>query len=177
MKVTVKVDGLRDLDAALGQLTKATARNTLKRVLKMAGQPIADAARLNAPFKSGELKESIQVSPKIKNAVGKAEFAAAMRAGLGKAAAVEALREARRGTAGSFAVMHVGPAQAKSKADAIKRIVQEFGSVKQAPNPYMRPAWDAEQGVALEIIKDKMGSEIQKAAERARVRAARKAAK
>lgn len=52
-------------------------------------------------------------------------------------------------------------------------IVAEFGSVKQSPKPFMRPAWDANKTKALATIKDNLKTEIDKAAQRA----ARKAAK
>ena len=177
MKVTVKVEGLADLDRALAELgSKALARNTLIRVLKKAGEPIAESARAYAPKDTGELQDSITVSPKIKNNVGNSEFADAMKSGLGQKAAVSAMRDARRAAKGkgSFAVMYVGPAKAKSKKDAIKRIVQEFGSSKQAAHPYMRPAWDAEKDRALEIIKAQLGPEIMKTAARVAKRRAKK---
>lgn len=179
MKTTVHVEGLRELDAALGQLTKATARAVLHRVLVKAGQPIATAAAAMAPIDTGELAGSIEVSSKIKNTVGNAEFAAVLRAGGSQQEAVAALRGARRSAAGSgsFAEVHVGPTKAKSKKDAIKRIVTEFGSVKEAPRPYMRPAWSQKKDEALAIIRRDLGDEIEKAAKRAAKRAANKAAK
>lgn len=181
IKATVRIEGLRELDAALGQLTKATARNVLKRVLLKAGQPIADEAARLAPDdpKTGppDLHTSIVVGSKLKNTTGNAEFAETMRNFGTKAEAVQALRDARRaaGGAGTSAQVYVGPASTTKRA-AIKAIVQEFGSVKQAPQPYMRPAWEATKGTALEIIKRDLGGEIQKAAARAARRAAKKAA-
>jgi len=179
VKTTLKVEGLRELDAALGQLTRATARGVLRRVLVKAGQPIATAASALAPIDTGELAGSIEVSSKIKNTVGNAEFAAVLRDGGSRQEAVAALRGARRAAAGSgsFAEVHVGPTRAKSKRAAIKRIVTEFGSVKQSPRPYMRPAWAQKKGEALEVIKRELGGEIDKAAKRAAKRAAAKAAK
>ncbi len=178
MKITVKVSGLKELDAALGELPRSLQRGVLTRTLRKAGQPIADAAEAMAPRDTGELAGSITVSPKIKNTVGQSEFAAAMKAGLGKAAAVSALRGARRAAKGEAptAVMYVGPAKAKTKKDAIKRIVQEFGSSKQAPQPYMRPAWDSQKDAALEIIKNELGTEITKTAARLAKRKAKAAA-
>ena len=79
-------------------------------LLTKAGQPIAEKARELVPVDQGDLKQSISVSARIKNKVGNAEFSAAMRAGLGKAAAVRAMRDARRADGGSFAEMFVGPA-------------------------------------------------------------------
>lgn len=179
MSVRVSVSGLRELDAALGELPKATARNVLKRVLIKAGQPVADAASALAPKDTGELSASIKVGSKISNAVGNAEFAAVMRGGGTKAEAVSALRGARRAAAGqgSFAVAYIGPTKAKSKKDAIKRIVQEFGSSVQPGKPYLRPAWDGNKTKVLDIIKSDLGDEIIKTAKRAAKRKAAKAAK
>lgn len=174
----VRIDGLKDLDRALGQLSKATARNVLKRALVRAGAPIADAARALAPVADGELRDSIQVSSRVRNDVGKAEYAAVMREGGTRAQAGAALRGARRAAPGkSFAMVEVGPAQAKTKADAIKRIVQEFGSVRMAARPYMRPAWAMRQDDALALVSDSLADEIMKAAKRAESRARRLAAK
>jgi len=175
MKIVVSVDGLKELDRALGELPKSTAKGVLLRVLRKAGQPIADAAKGFVAKDTGELRDSIQVSSKFDNKVGKAEFAAAMKAGLGRVAAGEALRNARRKAIGeSFAMVFVGPSKAKSKKDGIKRYVNEYGSVKMAANPYMRPAWDANKNNALTIIKSDLGAEIRETANRA---ARRKVAK
>lgn len=179
MKTTVKVEGLSDLDASLGELTKATARSVLRRVLMKAGQPMAETAAALAPKDTLELSQSITVSPKIKNDVGRAEYHEVMQNFGTKEEAVAALRSARRAAkgAGSFVEVYVGPARADTKANAIKRIVAEFGSVKQPPHPYMRPAFDQNKDRALQIIREELGGEIAKAAARARKRAAIKAAK
>lgn len=179
-KKTVKVEGLRELDAALGKLSKASARGVLRRVLKKAGQPIADAASRLAPDNPNgpvdDLKRSITVSARLGNKVGKAEYHEAMKAGLGKGAAVAAMRAARRAAAGtgSFAEMHVGPEYGRnSRVGAL----QEFGTKNHPPHPFMRPAFDAEGGAALEIIKRELGGEIAKAVARKAKRDARIAAK
>lgn len=179
VRTVTKIEGLAELDAALAALPKAVARNTLKRVLVKNGQRVADTAKAFAPKEEGELAESIQVSARVKNTVGNAEFHAAMKAGLGQGAAISAMRDARRAAKGegSFAEVHVGPAQAKNKADAVKRIVQEFGSHNQPGTPYMRPAWDQEQNAVLEGIKQDLGGEIMKSAARVAKNAARRAAK
>lgn len=170
----VEVEGLKELDKALAELPKATQRNTLHRVLKRAAQPIADVMIAKAPVRTGRLRESIAISTKIKNNTGKAEYGAALKAGLGKEAAVAALRTARRNAKGekSFAEVYVGPAKGGAHG-----IFNEFGTVHMAPQPFVRPAWDSEQGTALEIIKSDLGDEIMKSAARLAKSAARKAAK
>lgn len=166
--VRVKVSGLRELDRALGELPKATARNVLTRVLKAAAEPIRAAAQAGAPVDTGALRESIIVStrkPKGHSAK-KTAFAEAMRSGASRAEAGKAARAAGIGAHEAFAEAFVGPVQQRTKQAAIKTIVQEFGSVDQSGTPYMRPAWDANKGKALDIIKDGLGDEIAKAARR-----------
>jgi HK97 gp10 family phage protein len=164
MTMKISVSGLRELDRALGELPKAAAKTVLRRTLEKAGQPIADEAQRLAPVDTGKLAKRIVVSPRIKNKVGKAEFAAAMRAGLGTKAAVAALRQARREAKGqgSFAEMFVGPARGVLRYAHLV----EFGTVKIPPKPYMRPAWDARKGEALDIIRRELGNEIIMAARR-----------
>ncbi len=161
MKVSVKVSGFRELEKALSLLPKAAAKSTLVRVAKKAGQPIADLASGLAPKLTGELSSSIRVGTRVANSVGKKDYAEVMRSGGTRAAARTALLSARSGNAGgSFAIAYVGPEKAKTKSDAIKRIVQEFGSSKMPPSPYMRPAWDAKKMEAFDIIRNELASEI-----------------
>lgn len=166
MSVKISTSGFSALDRALAELPKATARNVLRRTLIKAGQPIAEEAQRLAPVDSGNLRDSIKVSARIKNKVGNAEYAAAMRAGLGKQAAASALRQARRDARGlgSFAEAYVGPA---TKTGVIRYAhLIEFGTARLRPQPFMRPAWDATQRVALDIIKRELGNEIILAARR-----------
>lgn len=163
MKITVSTSGFRALDQALGELPKATARNVLIRTIKKAGKPIADeASRLALPGKTGKLSSRIAVSARLKNKVGAAEYHAALRDGLGKAAAVSALRDARRAAKGSFAEMFVGPARGVLRYAHLV----EFGTVHSAPKPFMRPAWDSNKRQALDIIRKELGTEIIMAAKR-----------
>ena len=164
MSVTVSVSGLKELDQALGELPKATARNVLKRTLAKAAEPIVAEAKQHAPVATGRLRDSIIASTRLKNKVGNAEYSAAMRAGLGQEAARSALRQARRDAKGlgSFAELFVGP----STGTTPYAHIVEFGSVKTSPQPYMRPAWDMTRTKALDIIKAELGNEIIKAARR-----------
>ena len=93
-----KVEGLRELDAALAQFTKSTARGVLNRALRKAAKPILDQARTNAPVDTGELRDSLGIRVTgTGGAAGKAAFAAAMRSGATRAAAAAAHRPGQRG--------------------------------------------------------------------------------
>lgn len=167
MSGIVRVQGFSELDHALGALPKSTAKTVLRRTAIKAAEPIRAAAEANAPRDTGELASHIVTSTKVKNTVGNAEYSMAMRLGMGKSVARAALIDARRNDPGkSFFQLYIGPTKAKTKKDAIKRIVQEFGSVNQPGQPYMRPAWDAHKSDALAIIKAELGKEIIAAAKR-----------
>lgn len=168
MTVTVTVSGLIELDKALGELPKATARNVLVRTLNKAAQPIVDEAKRLVPVQTGALRDSITVSSRVKNKTGNAEYAAAMRAGLGQQAARQALIAARRANKGqgSFAQTFVGPARGGKWGVIRYAHMVEFGSSKMSPQPYMRPAWDGTKDQALNLIKGELANEIIKAARR-----------
>jgi HK97 gp10 family phage protein len=170
---SVHVAGLKELDEALGELTKATARNVLKRALARGAKPVLDEAKRRAPVRTGELLRGLHIRTQLINTVGNREYSAAMRAGLGKAAALKALRAARReapGT-GSFAEVYVQTGRNPQS------VFQESGTAHHAAQPYLGPALDAKGNEAIKIIAGAIGEEIDKAAARAARKAARAAAK
>lgn len=173
MKGSFSVDGLKELDGALGEMNKATARNVLKRVLIKAGQPTANLARQLAPVDTGQLSRSIAVSPRIKNTVGKAEFYVEMVKTGDAGMAAAAMRGARRsaGAGKSFAEAYIGPT-AMPHAH-----MMEFGTSDLAAQPFMRPAWEQTKAGIMPIIKAELAKEIDKAAKRAARKAARLAAR
>lgn len=168
MKTSVKIEGLKSLDEALGEMTKATARSTLYRVLMRAAQPLDAAWRDKAPRKTGRLAESGGIA-KASKTVGNAAFAGALRDGGTRSDALAAKRSALREL--SFAEVIVGPGKVP------EAVQQEFGNVRHAAQPYMRPAWDATKDQALEIVKSDLAVEIEKTRQRAAKRAALKAAR
>ncbi len=177
MKITTKIEGLDQLDKALSELPRAVQRRTLHKVLRQAAEPIREEAQRRAPYLTGDLRGSFIIRTSMKNKIGNAEFSAVMRAGGTRAEAGAAMREARRaaGQAGllNFAQVFIGPAKG-SKRQGIKAMVQEFGSIKQSPNPYMRPAWDTKSGAALQVIISSLGAAIKAAAARQAAKALRK---
>lgn len=143
--VTIKIEGLRELDAALGNLPKAAAKGVLKRVLIEAGEPIARTARGLAPREELHLYESIDVGTKLSR----------RQAGLHKQQGGKAFQEVFVGTNDPAGVQ------------------QEFGNSRHGPQPFMRPAWDSKKGETLEYIANALWGEIEKTAARVAKRAAR----
>lgn len=144
-KPAVRIDGLRDLDKALGELPKATAKATLRLVLKDAGEPVARAARRLAPKDEYHLHDSIDVSTKLSR----------RQAALHKAQGGRAFQEMFVGTNNPAGVQ------------------QEFGNERHSPQPFMRPAWDAEKDGVLDHIANALWGEIEKSARRLAKKAAR----
>lgn len=159
-RTTFKVEGFKELEAALMELPRATAKNAMRRALLKAGQPVADRAKELVPVKSGALRDSITVSTKTANKPGASEFAAAMRAGATRQEAGQAMRAAVKKGDRSTVTVYIGAGQ-KPHAHLV-----EFGSVNNKPHPYLRPAWDEGKQQVLDDIKDELASEIAKAAKR-----------
>lgn len=170
-RLTVQVEGFRELDKALGELGKSAGRATLKRALTKAAQPIADRAHALAPIDKGILEGSIVVSSKFVNRAGFAEYGATLRGGGTKTEARTALRGARRG----------GNSETRAEltvaAPAPHAHLVEFGTVKMDAQPFMRPAWESEKQGALASIAGTLRIEIAKTAARQARKAARLAGK
>lgn len=132
------LEGFRELDIALGKLPKATAKNVLKRTLLKAAKPIDDDASAAAPFLTGGLQKSVITGTRL-------------------------TRSQQRGaylkTSNYYAEVHIGTSLSKG-------IFTEFGTFKDAAQPWFRPAWEAHKEQALNIIKVELGGEIEKAAKR-----------
>lgn len=145
---TVKVKGLKEIQAALRELPKATAKNVMRRVLRARAQLIADRAAEMAPVERGDLRDSIAVSSKLS------------RGG----------RRAAPKLSPTAIEVFVGPSQIPHA------IWQEFGTEHHAPHPFLRPAWDAHHMEVLDGIAKDMWSEIERAATRRARKLAKQAA-
>jgi HK97 gp10 family phage protein len=149
VKVTVRVEGLSDLDAALGQMKVSTAKGVLRRVGRAALQPFDEAWRPNAPVDphadGPHLKDSGGVGSKLTRSQRKS-------------------RERE-----SFVEIFAGPG-GHPKAQQ-----QEFGNARHPAQPFIRPAWDATKDRVLDLVRILLGAEIERTAARAAKRAARAA--
>lgn len=148
----IKIEGFAELESALvNELPKATARNVLRRAALNAMQPIEERAKQLAPVDDGQLRDSITTKVvRAKRQRGSVKFAASQ--------GVE---------------VHTGPLGRKGRPFGGNAAWQEFGTVKQAAQPYMRPAADFETDAVIDIVREELAAQIEKA----RSRIARKLAK
>jgi hypothetical protein len=152
MAVTVKIDGLREIDQALADLgKKALAKGVLTRVGKKRLQPIADKANALAPDDPntpGGLNQSFVVGTK-----------------LNKRQASLAKKEGK-----DFVEVYAGTNDPAG-------VQQEFGNVNHGPQPMLRPAWEEGKGELLPGLGKDLWDEIEKTAARVAKRALKKAGK
>lgn len=143
MKTTVHVEGLKELDAALSQFTERKRRDIGRKALQSGGEITARAARDLAPVDEGHLRESIDVSGTLSRA---------QRGKHKKAAEQERF---------------VGPGPHPQAH------LREFGGDGNAPQPYMRPAWEGTKDKVLKRIGDELWLGIEQELTRQARRAAR----
>ena len=136
MQGKVDVSGLKDLENKLFELKGSTAKNKMRKVLKESGEPIARRMRSKVSVDQGDLKESIDVSPRLNKS------------------------QRRKNRKGSFAdvEMHVGP------GGHVQGITEEFGTVNQPPDPFARPAWRGHEMDTLDEIGGRIWVEVNKKA-------------
>lgn len=151
-RTVVRIDGLAELNRALGELPKATGKSVLLRVLREAGEPIAAAMRARAP------SDPTDKLPDIKPSIGVGTKLSARQAKLHKKM-FRNDKAAAEMFAGVFRIPHAH--------------LQEWGTVRHAAQPFARPAWDATKDQALDIVVSGLGEEIAKAAKRLSKKAAK----
>ena len=140
MALKIRVEGLRELDRALGQLPRATGKNVLRRVGKKALEPVIENATSKVHVLSGLLQRSLNVSTKLSK---------------------RQRRLNRPEVKGKDTIEIYAGAWATKRAH-----LEEFGTVKTDPHPFLRPAWDAENAGVLRTVKRELAIEIDKAAKR-----------
>lgn len=143
----MRVSGLSEMDAVLGELGKSTGKAVMRRTLKTSAQPMADIANSLAPVLSGDLSTSFNYSTKLNKRQGRMH---------------RKMFKNDKATVEGF----VGSSDPAA-------LQQEFGNQNHGPQPSLRPAWDRDKVPLVNRIGGILGTEIDKAA----LRAARKAAR
>ena len=157
MAATVKLEGFRELEKQLDNLSKAAGKAALRKSLYRAAQPLADLAQSKAPRLTGALQGSIIVGAKLN--------------GRQKKLHRRMFRDER-----SSVELFVGPSYLLGDGGRHGHLV-EFGTRKMSAQPFMRPAWDQDKTAMLDRLRENLWEEISKSVARAERRAARLAAK
>ncbi|HXH52536.1 MAG TPA: HK97-gp10 family putative phage morphogenesis protein [Sphingomicrobium sp.] len=143
-----RIEGLAECERVLFELSRATAKGTVRRVLKKAAEPMRALAASLAPDDPAtpplDLHTSIAISHRQKGGRQRSFT-----------------REARDEVA-----IYIGP----TRKGYPQAIMMEFGTFKDRAQPYMRPAWEREQGPSLVRIANLLGEELHKTVMRIRRR-------
>ncbi len=113
-----RIEGLKELDKALGELPRATGKNVLRRVARKALEPIIESAKTKVHVRSGRLRDSLAVSTKL----SRRQKSLHKKLVRGDKSSVEMFAGA-----GAHSFVPQG-------------IIEEFGGKFQTPHPFLRPA-------------------------------------
>lgn len=159
-RTTVKVEGLRELGMAMRALGNDVARRIAVSMTSAAAKVVRDEAVLRAPESEEPHElEGVTVQP-----------------GNLKRNIVRKKLSARRTHLTSA---HIVTVRGKKKDGYAARYgrLQEFGTVHHAPQPFLRPAFDAKKYQAVGVMRETARKRIEAAARKAARQAGAKAAR
>lgn len=133
--VTIKIEGLKEAEAAMKLLPERLAKRAGAEAVRAGAAVFRKSILAKVPVKTGKLKRSIQIKMLTK---GRDPLK------------IQAL---------------VGPTQGrKAKSDGWYGRLVEFGTVHAQAHPFIRPAFDESQHAATQAMIDKLGPAIEKQA-------------
>lgn len=145
---SVKMEGLETTLANMETLSRATQKNTVRKTLKEAGEPLANLASHLAPHKTGILSFSIVVATQLTRR-----------------------HKAEQRDKQSEVEVYIGPSGGQGALFYASH--QEFGTIVSPAHPYMRPAWESDKLQVYQRIVTGLERIVDKAAQRAARKAAR----
>lgn len=160
-----ELTGVKELTRLLDQLPTVAMRKTvLRNALKKSGKPIVEAAKATVPVESGNLKDSLQVSTKLKDSQKKGQ-------GYDKSTVTVYV-----GSSAPHAhLIEFGTVERKLDTPRLAKLKGRFAIIKTtgfvSPTPFLRNAWESMKGTALKIFAAEMKNELYKSARRLAKRA------
>lgn len=134
-----KVTGLKEIKEKLSKLPEKIQRNILRTAIHAAASELRDAAREEAPVKTGELKKSIKA---IRKRGTKVEVQSNVNVG-------------------AFYGLMVEKGHVLAKRNAQGK-VEGIGHVPA--HPFLRPAYDKTKNKIVDFVKNKIAERLQKLA-------------
>jgi HK97 gp10 family phage protein len=164
--VTMRLVGARELERNLRALPKRLQRGTLERALLRAGEPVELAAKARAAAVGATGKNASKID--VLKTLSRRQRPGARKAHPGERIVYIGVRPSPVAHLIEFGT---GPRYTKGKGKKRKVVGAYRGAMK--PQPFMRPAWEAKKGEALDTLGRILGEEIEKTAARLARRDAR----
>lgn len=121
--------------------------------LRKAAEPIRDSAKSRVPVDQGNLRESIKIGTAKR---GRGLDGDVARVIIAIDRNVQLPTEKGKEGGGSY----------RDPGVAGVAVIQEFGTLKMAANPFLRPAWDSHKAATPQRIADEMKPALDRAAKR-----------
>lgn len=195
-----ELSGFAELEDALAEIAATSTRVALtSRALRQAAKPMEALAKQYAPIDDGDLEDSIKITTRATGEVGNAAYSSTIKSAAEaakasgqdfniadvKGLAVTNMRNARRAfrAINPSAVLYLGPTQAGwygsfvelgTRARLNGGVYAGTMHPGTAPQPFLRPAFDAEAKATIDRLAPLIWVEIDKAAKRAARKAAKK---
>ena len=148
--IDTKILGLKDLDRALEQIAKEfgpkEGLKTLRAALRSSAKPVLDAAKANAPTKSGKLRDSIKVS------LGKPNKEDRDNGATSETVAVARIKAGNTKKANAGGVFYAN--------------FVEYGTERNAPTPFLRSAIENQSDTSVAIFAHELEKSIDKSIKR-----------
>lgn len=166
--ISVDVQGLSELDDALAELGNAVAGQVLYAALMAGAKPIQDTAQSLAPVSNKPHRRYKYRSKKNRGSQSQpAEFDIVPSGTLRKSISRKRLKGKKwADLTGGGAFVGVS-----WTGDAFYGRFVEFGTKNMAAKPFLRPAFIQRQNDALDIIKQRLAANIERARRKAAARA------
>ena len=144
MDFSFKVDGLKDLEKAMNKLED---RGIGVKILRSAGRkamkPVLEDAKANVAVRTGSLRDSLMATSKTSRRYKSVSiFIGPQRKS-----------RTRKGVKTTY----------NKQLNQRKTLALEYGTKKQAPKPFLRPALDKNAAQVLSLFKDHVAAAIDKA--------------
>lgn len=136
MDVEFKLEGFKELDALLTQLPDEIAKKVVEQTVRAGAKVVLDAAKLKVPVRTGRLKKSLSIK---KNTAAFKNYGSVKYA-------VGANLSARKGTTAPHAHL------------------VEFGTVKTAAKPFLRPALEENREKVFSVFRSMLWTGIEREA-------------
>jgi HK97 gp10 family phage protein len=151
MSETIKVEGLKELQARAKKLDAKLRRRVFSRAARAGGKIVVAAAKAEVPTRTGTLRASLVHRASSKPAKGLFGVKVTVKGGR---KASERTAKRRKGKSGEYF------------PDTVERYYRflELGTKHHPAQPFLRPALEGSKGEVLEAVKRELRGGIEAAA-------------